>query len=134
MRSISEKNFKIIIYLESPINWCNLLHSLWCQVSFISSLSHICPSSFHWSYYHILALKSETGNKKALWQLNMKKQHLNIKIKTTIPPRTDGGLLYILQMNLRQETVAIWFFISGIIEVTQLKSHSILEEKFGDDP
>ena len=64
----------------------------------------------------------------------MKKQPLDIKIKTTIPTRTDGGLLYILRMNLRQGTVAIWFFISGIIEVTQLKSHSILEEKFGDDP
>ena len=64
----------------------------------------------------------------------MKKQHLDIKIKTTIPTRTDGGLLYILRMNLRQGTVAIRFFISGIIEVTQLKSHSILEEKFGDDP
>ena len=57
-----------------------------------------------------------------------------MKIKTTIPTRTDGGLLYILRMNLRQGTVAIRFFISGIIEVTQLKSHSILEEKFGDDP
>ena len=64
----------------------------------------------------------------------MKKQPLDIKIKTTIPTRTDGGLLYILRMNLGQGTVAIRFFISGIIEVTQLKSHSILEEKFGDDP
>ena len=46
---------------------------------------------------------------------------------------TDGGLLYIMQISLRYRTAAIWFFVSGIIEVTRLKSHWILEEKFGDD-
>ena len=68
LASISQKNLKIIIYLESPINWCDLLSSLWCQVSFTSSLSYIHPSSFHWSYYNnicYIALKSKTGNKKS---------------------------------------------------------------------
>ena len=94
MASISQKNLKIIIYLESTINWCDLLSSSWCQVSFTSSLSYIHPSSFHWSYYHniyYIALKSETGNKKALLQLNMKKEHLDIKIKTPTATMTDGG-------------------------------------------
>ena len=54
------------------------------------------------SCIYYIVLKSEAGHKKALLEVNMKEQHLDIKIKTTTATMTNGGLLYIiLQINLR---------------------------------